>query len=187
MKRSIVVFASALTLVLSLGIVASPAQAQILEKFFHSIGRDTARNNLWPDSFLPADRASVRAPFVLMVRNGWERQNLIADQHFESGTNELNGAGKLRIEWILTQATKPHRVIYLRRCMSPEDTAERLENIRKWAANYLPEGTEPNIMISTLAPVGWPAERVNAVDRKFTSSMPDPRLPEPKSDDGQGN
>ena len=51
----------------------------------NSIAQDTKRRNCWPDPFVSWDRASVRAPFVVQVANGWRRQNMLGEFHFEPG------------------------------------------------------------------------------------------------------
>lgn len=178
MHRSFVTLAVLVATMLAISALSGTAHAQVLKNIFHTMKRDSVRNNLWPDAFVPTDRVAVRAPFALMVRNGWERQNLLADQHFKPGTDELNGAGKNKIKWVLTQATSPHRILYLQRTHRPEATARRLENVRQWAARYLPEEAEPPIELSDFDAVGWPAERVNRVQKEFSNSLPSPRLPE---------
>ena len=88
---------------------AVPAEAQCsrfdrLEYMWYSVCRDFKRNNCWPEAFTPADRLATRAPFVLMVNNGWRRQNMLAEHHFEEGTATLNESGELKIRWTMTQA-----------------------------------------------------------------------------------
>ena len=39
-------------------------------------------NHRWPYPYSYADQQAVRDPFVIMVQNGWRRQNLLADYHF---------------------------------------------------------------------------------------------------------
>jgi len=160
---------------------AAPAEAQCsaMQMFWRSIVRDVQRNNCWPKPFVPPDRVSVRAPFVLMVNNGWRRQNLLADHHFDEETNNLNDAGKLKVRWIMTEAPPHHRTIYVRQANTPEATAERLALVEQCAAQYVREGEHPTVRETTLDASGWPAARVDMIDRRWLDSTPDPRLPAP--------
>lgn len=158
---------------------AAPIEAQSsrMQIFWDSVVIDFQRNNCWPEPFVRPDRLSVRAPFVLMVNNGWRRQNMLADYHFEEGTNNLNEAGKLKIRWIMTEAPRHHRTIYVRRADTPETTAERLALVEQSAAQYVREGEHPMVLETTLDASGWPATRVDMIDRRWLDSTPDPRLP----------
>ena len=79
------------------------------KKFCHSVARDTKRRNCWPEPFTRPDRYAVRAPFALMVSNGWRRQNLLGEHHFVDQGGKLTEAGRLKIRWILTEAPQHHR------------------------------------------------------------------------------
>ncbi len=145
-----------------------------------SVGKDSARNNCWPDPFVCPDRAAVRAPFVLMVQNGWRRQNLLAEHHFVDGQTELNEAGRIKVRWIVTEAPLQHRTIYVRRGDSLEVTAGRVASVQQWTSQVAP-GQFAMIEETSISAVGWPGERVDALERKFQSSTPDPKLPEAQS------
>jgi len=166
---------------------ASPAKAQGARDFWDSVIRDARRNNCWPEAFLRADRLAVRVPFALMVRNGWRRQNMLADHYFEEGGNTLNEAGELKIRWIMTQAPKHHRDIYVRRALTPEATVARIEAVQKFAIQFAEEGPLPTVLETSLDATGWPAARVEMIDKRWTESAPDPRLPEAASSSGDEN
>ena len=78
-----------------------PLSADWLCDFCNSVARDTKRRNCWPAPFNCPDRQTVRAPFAIMVNNGWRRQNMLGDFHFEATTGQLTEAGKLKIRWIV--------------------------------------------------------------------------------------
>src|SRR5438046_1629053 len=103
---------------LVLGIVstaAAPAQAQWFGDFFHRSGQDFKRNNSWPQPFIAPDREAVCLPFDLMERNGWRKQTMICDYHFENDTARLTSAGEMKVRWILTQAPVQRRIVYVQR------------------------------------------------------------------------
>ena len=160
---------------------AVPAEAQQCSRwqaFWHSVARDWKRNNCWPEAFLPADRHAIRAPFVVMVNNGWRRQNLVADHHFEEGTTTLNRAGQLKVRWVMTEAPRQHRIVYVRRAATPEDTAARIAAVEQCAGQFAEEGEVPTVLETNVDTSGWPATRVDMIDRRWLDSAPDPRLPQ---------
>jgi hypothetical protein len=158
-----------------------PAEAQPCawwHAFCYSVARDWRRNNCWPDPFLGPDRHAVRAPFVVMVKNGWRRQNLVGEHHFEEGTATLNQAGQLKVRWIMTEAPRQHRTIYVHRAGTDDDTAARIAAVEEFAAQFAEEGQAPAVLETNVSTAGWPAARVDMIDRRSLDSAPDPRLPE---------
>jgi len=150
-------------------------------EWLHALGAYGARNfkrrNCWPKPFDGPDRQSVRAPFHTMVNNGWRRQNMLGDHHFQLTTGELTEAGEMKVRWILTAAPQHHRSIYVHRAETDDETASRMESVRLAAAGVLPADMEATIMETDIPSYGWPAWQVDAIDRMFQSSMPEPRLP----------
>jgi hypothetical protein len=151
--------------------------------FVRSVVRDFKRRNCWPEPFICPDRAAVQEPFMVMVARGWERQNLLWDQFFEQGRPDLNEAGRLKVHWILTEAPSQHRVIYLQRCDRPEQTAARVAAVRQYAAQISQGQSDPAIVETNIAPPGTPAERIDVINRKFITTLPDPKLPDASSTD----
>jgi len=163
---------------------AVPAQAWIIADVIHSIAVDTKRNNCWPKPFVCPDREAVREPFFAMVAKGWQRQNTLGDYHFEGETGKLTEAGELKVRWIVEQAPRHHRTIFVRRADSPEETAARIDLVQQAAIQWVPEGELPPVLETNLDAGSWPADRVDTIDRKFRDTTPDPRLPELTTDTG---
>lgn len=147
-----------------------------------SIVTDVKRNNCWPDPFNRPERAAVRAPFARMIDAGWQRQNMLADHYFQDSGTELNDAGRAKIRWILTEAPEQHRVVYVRRAESPDKTAARVFAVQQLAAQMMPGQGPPPIMESSASPAGWPAERVDVINRKFQAAIPAPQLSKSQGD-----
>lgn len=156
---------------------AAPANADWLAEFFHCMARDTKRRNCWPKPFVCPDRVSVRQPFAVMVNNGWRYQNMLGDHYFVDDSGALTEAGRIKVHWILTEAQPHHRDIYVYRGAAAVETAARIQSVRQFAMQVLPEGRVPVILESEVPPLGWPASRVDAIGRSFASSAPEPRLP----------
>ncbi len=173
-------------IVVSLGLSATsvPLRAECLHEFAASVARDFKRRNCWPKPFVCPDRQTVRAPFHMMVNNGWRRQNMLGDHHFQPTTGEITEAAEMKIRWILTAAPQHHRTIYVHRADFPAETTARMESVRLATRNILPEGMEAAILETDVPSYGWPAWQVDAIDRMFESSMPEPRLPAAQASEG---
>lgn len=165
---------------------AAPAEAQALKRFMHRVCVDFQRNNCWPEPFVRPDRYAVRAPFALMVTNGWRRQNMLAEYHFEEGTAELNESGRLKIRWILTEAPPHHRTVYVHGTKTDEKTEARIETVRQFAVNVVEKGQTPKVLPTSINAQGWPAGRIDQIDREWNKSTPAPRLREASSSEEEG-
>ena len=155
----------------------TPAQEGGLSGFIHSIPRDFVRRNCWPEPFVYPDRQAARDPMAVMIARGWERQNMLAEQYFEENRPELTEAGKLKIRWILTDPPPHHRVIYVRRAVTPELTMARIEAVKAFAMQAAPGEACPPVLETTVSQPGWPADRVDVLSRKFHAAIPEPKLP----------
>jgi hypothetical protein len=151
-------------------------------KFCRSVARDTKRANCWPEPFPRADREAERTPFVIMVANGWRRQNTLGDHHFDAETGKLNRAGQLKVRAILLQGLPQHRFLSVYRAERDSETAARVASVEQYAAQTIRDGAMPQILETDTPAPGWSARWVEVVDRKYESSMPDPRLPKAESD-----
>jgi hypothetical protein len=164
----------ALAQIVLFGVAAAQAQDP-----FHRFWTDTTRNNLWPDTFASPDRDAVRMPLATMAENGWRRQNLFGDHHFETDGTTLTEAGRLKVQWILTEGPEQHRILFVRRADTPEKTAARVASIQQAAATVLLPGQQAMVLETYISPPGWPADRVDIIFRKFLTSQPIPRLSPP--------
>jgi hypothetical protein len=170
---------AAFVFVITLFSVVPRAQAQFtwLHTFRDSVVTDFKRNNCWPEPFVCPDRVAVRAPFHVMVNNGWQLQNTISDHYFDEATGELTVAGQNKVYWILNHAPKHHRVVYVQMSREPDITAHRLQTVQAIAAAYAPAGTLAVVEPTINEPPGWTAERVGYVSQAFAASAPAPTLP----------
>jgi len=135
-------------------------------------------NKHWPDPYVCPDREAVRAPFAIMVHNGWRLQNTLNENHFETGTAELSESGRIKVRWILTQAPVEYRTIFMQRSTEPELDLARTEAIQLTASKVVPDGKLVDVVAVDVRTDGWPAQYIDAIDRKFRDTTPAPRLPE---------
>ena len=156
---------------------AVPAQAESLQEYWHGFCIDFKRNNCWPEPFVRASRQAARAPFAIMVGNGWRRQNLLCDNHFNNSDGQLTDAGKRKIRWILTEAPEQHRSIYVHRARTAEETAARIDSVQEVAIHLLPEGALPLIAATSIPDRGWSGAEADAVSKSFQTSKDLHRIP----------
>jgi hypothetical protein len=164
---------------------ATQVSAELLCDSFNSIARDVKRRQCWPEPFVAPDRAAVRAPFMVQVANGWRRQNMLGEFHFEPGTGQLTEAGRLKVRWILTVCPEQHRLIYVHSADSNQETGARIAAVKQLAVKIAPNDLAP-VLPTSISDDGWPADQVDLLGRKFQSSTPAPRLPTPTGNSSGG-
>ncbi len=162
---------------LTVAIVTSSASAVFIDTTCHYVKSGYHRNKVWPYPYICPDRAAVREPFEIMVRNGWRRQNLMGGYLFNPVTNQLTTAGELQIRWIMTQAPPAYRQVFVERSLDPEVTASRIAAAREFASRVSLDGQVPEVFESSLMAEGRPAAIVDATNVKFMENMPIPVLP----------
>jgi hypothetical protein len=156
---------------------AGPLWAGPLCDLGSDLVKNFKRRNCWPEPFVYADRQTAQEPLAAMVGNGWQRQNLVSDVHFENGGAQLNETGRRKVLAILNEAPEQHRIVYVYRGATPQETAVRMATVEQFVAQSAYGGQLAPVYESSRPDNGWPADQVEAVSRKFQASFPDPRLP----------
>jgi hypothetical protein len=158
-----------------LGSSAAMAEGPIL-RFWRDMCRSTARNNAWPDPFIPDDRCAVRAPLEIVAANGWRYNNILTDHHFDAA-GRLNEAGDRMVRTTLREYPSGRRILYVVEADDAVVNEARVASTYEAASRYVLPGDVPQIGQTTIRPEGWPASFVVAVDRSFEENMPQPMLP----------
>lgn len=166
---------------LSLAVFVTSVQAQCSNCQGANVGQiyDSGyhANVNWPRFYVPPARCAVNSVYSVMIANGWRRQNLLGDYHFEPGTNELTKAGKLKAKWVLTQAPQEQRILYVQRGEDESTTASRIAAVHSWAANQS-SVSEPVMVNDThIVSEGHPAGAVDSIFVGFQTNQPAPILP----------
>lgn len=167
--------------VLALG-PAAPSKGFWLDSFFDHVHTGYKVNRRWPSPYICPDRAAVRAPFDVMVRNGWRRQNLMGSHHFNSEATELTRSGQLKVRWIMTQAPPQYRQVFVERSLDRSITDQRMSTVRAFTEQVaeqlaLDQGPAP-VSETQLVSEGRPAATVDYVNTQFRENMRVPELPE---------
>ncbi len=152
-----------------------------LKAFLRHVIEDWRENNCWPNGLPELDRHQVHSTLETQIQNGWRRQNLLSDFHFQPETGQLNPAGQEKLRWILWEAPEKHRMVYVARAPNASETAARMASVQKAATDLVGDRPLPPILVSELSPPGWPSSQVDAIHRKFQETTPAPRLTTPPS------
>lgn len=134
------------------------------------------QNSIWPRQYIVPARRGICEAFDVMGRNGWRRQNLLGPYHFEADGVQLNEAGRLKVEWILTQAPPQYRVLYVQRVVSQERTTGRVQAVQQFVSD-LNMGGPGDVQETLVRDDGYPAGMVDAVFTGFKANQPVPMLP----------
>jgi uncharacterized membrane protein YgcG len=163
-------------LLVSVGLAfALPTQA---DDFVHCCIQDLKRRNHWPEPFVYSARQAAHAPFAAMVANGWQLQNMLAEQHFNNGSGQLTEAGRLKVLWVVNEAPEQHRIVFVHRGANPQETSARIGAVQELLAHSIYPGDPLIPVLETNRPNdGWPADRIDLIGRKFQAATPDPKLP----------
>lgn len=137
---------------------------------------DFQRNLAWPQPFITPDRLSSCRFFDLMAENGWSQQSTLTPFHFDSKSQQLTEVGKAKVRQILTQQPEKFRTLFVSSGKDDRVTAQRVSAVQQAAADVLPQGSLPEVQQVATPPRGWPAEYTNSINRKFTETLPTPRL-----------
>jgi hypothetical protein len=182
MPRTSIAIAAALVVLASV----QRTDAVCLDETAHYVKRGYHVNKMWPWPYVCPDRVAVREPFCIMVNNGWRRQNLLGAHHFNPETNQLNGAGQLRVQWIMTQTPPDRRNIFVERALEANVNAQRLAAVRDYATQVAVDARPPQVAETHLVSEGRPASVVDATNVKFQQAMPAPVLPAAQSTSTSG-
>ena len=141
-------------------------------------------NRSWPSQFVPAARRGVCDAIAAMSNNGWRRQNLLGDYHFEQDTNKLTKAGEMKVNWILTQAPPQRRMVYVQRAASEEDTSTRIASVQNYGGTMSPTIASVNVMDTHIVAEGHRASTVDSIFVGYHENRPPPVLPAANSSAG---
>ncbi len=146
-------------------------------EFMRSCSIDRQRNNAWPQPFRSMDAVSVNAPFEVMKNNGWRMFNTLGTPVFTE-EQALTEAGRLQLQWIVTQAPVNRRAVFVLRGSNADDTAARIEAVQVAISDLVPTGPLPQIWVTDVEPTPSSGQYQTAISRALMNSTPKPRLPQ---------
>jgi hypothetical protein len=123
------------------------------------------------------DRQAAAAPFENFKDAGWRLENTLVEFLFTED-QELTHAGVLKVRHILTQVPPHRRTIFVLKGDTREITERRVDAVQRAAADILPEGGLPAVLVTDQLPRGGSGDYLNMVNRKYRESIPAPVLPE---------
>jgi hypothetical protein len=135
-------------------------------------------SSMWPRQYISPARRGICQSYELMIANGWRRHNLLGKYDFAVDGEGLSEAGRLRVQWILTQAPPNRRTIFVQRGVDVAQTAVRIEAVQELAASMSPSVGPADVQETYLRDDGHPASTVDAVFTGFSANQMAPVLPE---------
>lgn len=118
---------------LSLVVIVADLDAGWLTATKRDLYRSHQRSHCWPYPSNLMDQQAVREPFRLMIERGWQSQNTIRSEHFESGAEKLNAYGRRHVQWVLSRRPETRRVLFVEPGQSARQTARRLAAVQRMA------------------------------------------------------
>ncbi len=140
----------------------------------------------WPKIYIPPARSAVCQTYNAMVNNGWRRQNLLGDYHFNKETHELTNAGKLKVNWILSQAPMQRRNVFVQRAGEEVSTTARIAAVHDYAGKMSPSVGEIDVNDTHIVAEGHPAASVDSVFVGYENNRLPPVLPASTGTGGGG-
>ena len=111
-----------------------------------------------------------------MVANGWERQNLLLDHHFDPLTGKLTPAGEAKVLSVLHDVPLHHRYVFVHRAATCQETAMRIDTVEQFIVHSVPPAEYPPVLESVRSADGYPAAQADLIAQKFKATSPDPKL-----------
>ncbi len=136
------------------------------------------RAHYWPYPYMCDDRSVIRQVVQQQSDNGWMNYTTLYDYHFDASTQELNQAGRLKLQWIALYSPERYRTAYVAASLDPRDSEIRLANTTSLIATICgSEDAAPPVMLRRAQSIGTPAEEVYLIRGAYLLSTPAPRLP----------
>lgn len=147
------------------------------EEFWQDFHLHYHRNNAWPEPFQTMTRDVTRAPFVVMMNNGWQMQNTIHAAFFDPETQQLTQAGQQKVRWIVTESPRHRRTVYVNRGVTQQQTNIRIDAVQQWITRWVPRGELPPVLASNAVPPMHSGYYLDQMRSKSMENIPDPVLP----------
>ncbi|MBM81827.1 MAG: hypothetical protein CMJ78_14720 [Planctomycetaceae bacterium] len=147
-------------------------RAQLLSHRFHTA-------HYWSHPYICHDRAIVAKLSELQVNNGWVTETTLYDYHFDQDTHELNRAGRERLLWILVNAPRKYRSVFVQTGRSDAESLRRMTSVRTEATAMIGGRDMAPIMARNTQPLGRPAAEVQNIRAIELESQLPPRISSP--------
>jgi hypothetical protein len=165
---------------------AADVQAGWFKSTYHDLHYGWHINNMWPQPYIAPDRRAVKEPLAIMHARGWQRNNLLGEHHFEEDQKRLTPSGMLKVKAILAHSPPQYRTVYVEKGRTRAITDGRIDAIQQAIVEMQTDGPLPPVMASDLLVEGWSSEYADGVNRRYYSSMPQPRLPSSSASTSSG-
>jgi len=133
-------------------------------------------NRIWPKQYVGPSRRSICQAYERQLANGWRKQNILGKYHFDQEGVKLTEAGRLKVQWIMTQAPPQRRTIFVEHGVDLDQTAVRVAAVQDLATTLA--GGPADIQETYLRDEGRSAAAVDAMFTGFRAGSLPPVLPQ---------
>ncbi len=152
--------------------------------FWNQFHLDYQRNSAWPQPFLKQDQITTRAMVGPMVKKGWQMQNTLSAEHFDTETGNLNPAGVAKLKMILRHSPPAYRTVYLYADYGETMSEQRQMALQNQLAQWIPGDQIPQVVRTNVKPKGVSGTYAGSISDGFQNSMPAPTIGVTSSDEG---
>ncbi len=148
------------------------------EAWHEEAAKIKARNDAWPKPFACQDRQAYFAFWAPMIHQGYASHCVLAADHFDAETHQLNRAGQNKVASIMQNLPVDRRHLLVSRDQDPSISEARLasvnETVSTWYGQSAPHAT---IGLTDLAIPMISGIQAQDIAQKRTQGNPAPIIP----------
>jgi hypothetical protein len=138
-----------------------------VHKYHHS--------HYWPYPYNCMDQSVVRDAIAAQAAQGWAEATTLHEYYFNPETQQLNEAGRLQLQWILTQVPPEFRTAFVASGFEPAVSQVRLASVQQVACALVGNDVPPILLRPDIA-TGRAAVEIDLIRRAQLRTMPRPYL-----------
>ena len=112
-----------------------------------------------------------------MLTAGTRGNCLLADYHFDPKTNELNQAGKAKIQGIYKSSPSAQKIALVQNFGNQAVVDARLQNVRSMIDQWYGSQSFVDVAVSSHVPTRFSGARVHGLQTRAADSIPVPAIP----------
>lgn len=136
-----------------------------------------ARSSAWPQPFSCWDREHYHAIFNQQFATGNQVAHTLTAEYFDPETNKLNRAGEMKVAWIMQNAPRNDKQIYVHQDGTAPTAERRMASIRAFTGRYYAHLGNATVATSQIRPNQIPAYFQREYLRAYTEEQPAPIIP----------
>lgn len=136
------------------------------------------RNDAWPKPFNCQDRMAYYSVWHTMMNQGYANHCVLGADHFESDTNELNSAGKIKIASIMQNIPSDRRQLLVVRDQNERISQARITNVNEVVQTYYGQSAgSMMIALTDLQPSVFSGSEADTIIKQRLQGLPPAIIP----------